>query len=44
MCSRLWHDRDGSAGKMGVERKPMLILDQASNRREYGLHGIIDIK
>lgn len=29
---------------MGVERKPMLILDQASNHREYGLHGIIDIK
>lgn len=29
---------------MGVERKPMLILDQASNRREYRLHSITDIK
>lgn len=29
---------------MGVDLKYMLILDQASNRQEYGLHSIIDIK
>lgn len=29
---------------MGVDLKHILILDQASNRREYGLHSITDIK